>query len=148
MMKPLRKKHLLIWRILAVLLPAGIIIAWLSIPKEVTQKLLQPGPADVYPIVIKKKEKDNYVVAIRSNESHTAFQLEWVNKAALEYPTATIYATDKLTQNISEAELVGRIEARGNWYFPLDSTFSIVNNRFIVYDFIHQQIIDSINFEP
>jgi hypothetical protein len=148
-MKPLRRSHLQVWRTLAVLLPAGIIIAWLSVPTPVSQIVLQPGIAAVLPIVLKKAERENYTVAIRSNENNSALQLEWINKAVLQYPTATIYAANKNNNNINEAKLIGRIEARGNWYFPLDSTFKEEdNNRFILYDFINGQIIDTINLQP
>jgi hypothetical protein len=76
-------------------------------------------------------------------------QLEWINKTPLQYPTATIYAAGKETSNISEARLIGRIEARGNWYFPLDSGFKRGDiQHFILYDFIHGQIIDSIKLQP
>jgi hypothetical protein len=42
MIKNLRKGHLQIWILWAVLLPAGIIIAWMAVPEKVTQELLQP----------------------------------------------------------------------------------------------------------
>jgi hypothetical protein len=42
MIKSLRKRHLQIWILWAVLLPAGIIVAWMAVPKKATQKLLQP----------------------------------------------------------------------------------------------------------
>ena len=41
MTKRLRKRHLQIWIIMAMLLPVGIIVAWMSVPKKVTQELLQ-----------------------------------------------------------------------------------------------------------
>ncbi|MES1223278.1 MAG: hypothetical protein ABUT20_47730 [Bacteroidota bacterium] len=148
MMKPLRKRHLLVWRVLALLLPAGIIIAWLSVPEQIAQPLLQPGIKEVLPVILKKFENKNYSVAIRSNNDTTNLQLEWINKTILQFPTATIYEATG-PKDIKEARLIGRIEARGNWYFPLDSTFkSGNNNHFLIYDFIHQQIIDTIKFKP
>ena len=42
MIKSLRKRHLQIWILWSVLLPAGIIVAYMSVPKKVTQELLQP----------------------------------------------------------------------------------------------------------
>jgi hypothetical protein len=42
MIKTLRKRHLQIWILWAVLLPVGIIIAWMAVPEKVTQDLLQP----------------------------------------------------------------------------------------------------------
>lgn len=147
MMKPLRKRHLIVWSMLAILLPAGILIAWLSVPQQIPQTLLQPEPFTALPVVLKKADKENYSVAIRSNEKRSAFQLEWINKSVLQFPTATIYAADKVVKNIIEAKLAGRIEARGDWYFAIDSIVSSYNH-LIVYDFIQQQIIDTINLEP
>src|SRR5258706_5387203 len=147
MMKPLRKRHLLIWMLLAVLLPAGIIIAWLSVPKQLPQTLLQPGATAPLPVIIKTTVKDNYTVSIRSNGDGSKLQLEWINKAVLQYPTAAIYAGNEI-KNIRDSKLIGRIEARGAWYFPLDSTFKSGTDHFILYDFIHQQAIDTINFKP
>ena len=44
MIRSLRKRHLQVWIFLAVLLPVGIIVAWIAVPKKVTQELLQsPG---------------------------------------------------------------------------------------------------------
>jgi hypothetical protein len=42
MIKALRKRHLQIWILWAVLLPVGIIVAYMSVPGKVTQELLQP----------------------------------------------------------------------------------------------------------
>jgi hypothetical protein len=146
MIKPLRKKHLFAWRLMAILLPAGIIVAWLSVPKQVPQSLLQPGTEIPLPVVIKTGQKENYSISIRSNENGSKFQLEWINKNILQYPTATIYAGNEI-KDVSKAKLIGRIEARGNWYFPLDSACKN-ENHFILYDFIHQQVIDTINLKP
>jgi hypothetical protein len=150
MMKPLRKKHLLIWRSLAILLPAGIIIAWLSVPKQPVQRLLQPETITALPVVLKRSDKENYTVAIRSNKDGSKLQLEWINKMVLQYPTATIYAGTAI-KDLNKAKLIGRIEARGRWYFALDTTFNANDgstDHFVLYDFIHQQIIDTINFKP
>ncbi len=149
MMKPLRKRHLIIWRAMAFLLPAGIIIAWIAIPQVVHQSLLQPESASPLAMVLKKAISRNYSVSIRANEDTSILQLEWINENILQYPTATIYAEDTVTKNINDMKLIGRIEARGKWYFPLDSTFKYMRkNRLLLYDFIHKQIIDTINFLP
>lgn len=42
MIKTLRKRHLQIWILWAILLPAGIIVALMAVPEKVTQELLQP----------------------------------------------------------------------------------------------------------
>jgi hypothetical protein len=155
MIKTLRKRHLQIWTALAVLLPVGIAAAWLSIPKEAKDKLLQPASVQALPNVLASAEKDNYTVRIRSNSDTSQLQLEWINKKTLTYPTATIYKVSPNLPNDREfdenhAALIGRIEARGNYYFMLDSTFQPVSTstyQLVLYDFIHHNVIDIINFK-
>jgi len=153
MVKQLRKRHLQIWTASAVLLPVGIIAAWLSVPAETKDKLLQPASAQVLPNVLASAEKDNYTVRIRSNSDTSQLQLEWINKKTLTYPTAAIYRTlSHLKDDVDNAALVGRIEARGTYYFLFANgkdqiqIFTPKEFHFFVYDFIHRQIIDTINF--
>jgi len=145
MIRQLRKRHLQIWIAWAVLLPVGIITAYISIKKPVAGQLLQPTPAAAFPIEIKKVNLVNYRVALRSNPEASLFQIEWINKNILTVPTATIY---QLTTggDITKGKLIGRIEARGTYYFNVDSSFLNPNNNLVLYDFIHNQIVDSIKF--
>src|SRR6266498_913201 len=151
MIRPLRKRHLQIWSILLVLIPTGITTAWLAVKKPAHQAVLQPALEQALPKVVLSVEKENYTVRLRSNESG-AWQLEWINKDVLAVPSAVIY---KASPNPSEggaygkfspehAELIGRIEARGTYYFPLKEDSSNLHSQFILYDFINEQIIDSI----
>lgn len=165
MMKPLRKRHLQVWITWAVLMPAGIVFAWLAIPNTEPVKLLQLQNTDLLPIIKKTTDKKDYTIYLRSNQQNTEWQLEWKNKTALIVPSAVIY---KASPNLppfgrgglskggalesfrpASAELIGRIEARGDYVFPLKKDLSGDKKlRFILYDFIHQQVIDSINFQP
>ncbi len=160
MIKPLRKKHLQIWIAWAVLLPILIISAVLVRPAFPEDKLLQPAASAALPIVLKSLDKENYSISIRSNSDTSQLQLEWINKKTLTYPTATIYKASPNPSNREalkdfvpeKSELIGRIEARGIYHFVLpnnNATIEQLNNKsihFIIYDFIHQQIIDTINF--
>lgn len=147
MMKPLRKRHLQIWMVLAVLLPLGIAGAWISIPKQTKDKLLQPASAKDLPITLKAfYSKGPYEVVLQTNADTSEFQLEWMNKQTLTYPTATIYKMPLHDTDITHGELVGRIEARGNYYFKVDSTFKNSEYQLLLFDFIHKEIIDSITF--
>lgn len=47
MIKILRKRHLQIWILWAVLLPVAIIAAWLAVPKKAEQELLQPPASKI-----------------------------------------------------------------------------------------------------
>src|SRR6266496_3194719 len=140
MIKPLRKRHLQIWIAGAVLIPIIIISA------------VAVRPTAALPLIIKTVDKDNYTISIRSNSDTTQLQLEWINKKTLTYPTATIYKTVAGTKDVNNAELIGRIEARGTYHFALKNSNELIqqinnhNIHFIIYDFIHQKQIDIINF--
>lgn len=156
--KPLRKKHLLAWQTLALLLPLLIIAAVVVRPSFPKEKLLQPVTIKALPLILKQADKENYTVSIRSNSDTTQLQLEWINKKVLTYPTATIYKTfssqseEGVLKEVQsgKADLIGRIEARGNYYFDLAKDSAAIEQymssavEFVLYDFIHQQIIDTI----
>ena len=146
MVKQLRRRHFQIWSALLVLIPSGIISATLVIPRQAKSELLQPSLSGALPVVIKTIEKPDYMIRLRG-KSQRAAQLEWVNKTALTVPTAVIYKTIPGKQNFRDGDLIGRIESRGTYHFTLmnDSTD---HYDFVLYDFIHGQIIDSINFTP
>ena len=149
MIKPLRKRHLQIWTVLAALLPIGIIFSWLVIPNPVPVKIISPVTTELLPVIKYTRDNNQYCINIRTNKENTTWQLEWKNKLALTVPSALIYKTKDNNTDIQNGELIGRIEARGNYIFPLavDSTGNSLLH-LIVYDFIHQQKIDSVNFQP
>jgi|SRR5215471_15820404 len=146
MVKNLRKQHLQIWTAWAILIPVGIISAVVVRPQLPKDKLLQPAETAALPLVLKTFNKDDYTISIRSSSDASQLQLEWINKKTLTYPTATIYEDTTNTDNISNAILIGRIEARGAYHFALPKNLVRRNYHFIVYDFVHQKIIDSITF--
>lgn len=146
MIRQLRKRHFQIWSAMLILIPLGIVSATLVIPKEPKNAVLQPSPSAALPVVISTVSKQEYTINLRGN-SQIPTQLEWINKTVLTFPTAVIYKTFSGKRDIANAALVGRIEARGTYHFDLKSD-STNNYYFILYDFIHQQIVDSINFKP
>ena len=147
MIKSLRRRHLQIWSAFLVLIPAGIVAAWLSVKPPVHGSLFQPSAAERLPNIISSAENSTYSVRLRSNDS-LAEQLEWINKNILSVPSAAIYQTAPGHDGIKEAQLIGRVEARGNYYFPLRRQSIHEKPKFIVYDFIHEKIIDSIKLQP
>lgn len=148
MIKPLRKKHLQTWALLLVLLPTGIIFSWLAIPGQAPIKLLQPSSIATLPIVVKSEELPAYTINLRTNEQRNAWQLEWINKLVLQVSSAVIYEVNDSSNDITKARLIGRIETSGTYVFSLTNIDPGQPLHFILYDFIHQQIIDHINFKP
>lgn len=128
----------------AVLIPAGILLAWLAIPNDVPVKLLNDD-ITLLPAVVRKAETENNIINLRSNNERTAWQLEWKNKKELTVPSAVIYRVTDKNKDISGQQLIGRIEARRDYVFnlPVDST-GYSSLQLVLYDFIHEQKIDSI----
>ena len=145
MISPLRKKHFQIWLALSVLIPGGITTAWLSVKQPVHTTVLQPGTAKVLPNIISSVDRQDYTARLRSTGAEPE-QLEWINKRILSVPSAVIYQTVAGGAEIKSADLIGRIEAKGNYYFPLQSNSINEKPKFILYDFIHEEILDSLNF--
>jgi hypothetical protein len=147
MIKSLRKKHLQIWTALSILMPTGIFLAWLLMPDQPYVKILQPELKNKLSAMVRSVDKTAYHINLLSNPQKTAWQLQWTNKTALTVPSAVIYNTDGASFDVTRAILIGRIEARGEYIFPLNAdTAGYKMLHLVLYDFIHQQTIDSINF--
>lgn len=145
MIRPLRKRHWQIWISLTLLIPAGILAAVLVRPHIASGQLVQPGRSMAQPIVIKEISRKDYEVRLRGNAPGKPAQLEWINKQTLHIPTAVIYQAGPGVNAISRSWLIGRIESRGTYLFSL-SPDSGSQFRFLLYDFIKEEIIDSIDF--
>jgi hypothetical protein len=148
MIKPLRKRHLQIWSCLAILIPLGIISAWLAVPKPVKDRILNPAESSALPVIIKSISKDEYSVSLRRKQDWSAVQLEWINHSPLTVPSAIIYETypQKAMDGPEGADLIGRIDSRGTYHFPLEKDSATTQRSFILYDIIHHRVIDRINF--
>jgi hypothetical protein len=148
MIKPLRKRHVQIWYTLAVFIPIGIISAWLVVPKPVRDHLLNPVPASALPVIIKTVSTDNYTVSLRRAADWSAMQLEWINQSPLTAPSALIYETrpGQELRGPEGAALIGRINSRGSYHFPLEKDSTNEHRSFMLYDIIHHRVIDRINF--
>jgi len=148
MIKPLRKRHVQVWTFLAILIPLGIISSWWVVPKIVTDRILHPPSSDALPILIKTISKDDYSVSLRRLEDWSAVQLEWINHSELTTPSAIIYELypENGSDSLEGAGLIGRIDSRGIYHFPLKRDSINVHLHFMLYDIIHQKVIDRINF--
>ncbi|HEU5166267.1 MAG TPA: hypothetical protein VFU29_12035 [Chitinophagaceae bacterium] len=163
MIKSLRKRHLQIWVLWTVLIPVGIIVAWMAVPKKVTQELLQhAAPASAYhPIA--SVEKENYKINILAPNFVTTkkpvgweydLNLEFINKKESPNDSLLLYKViDASDNSIDKQELLGRIEGGGTQHFRLkifdlrvtDNKFDY-RDKFVLYDIIKMRVTDSINF--
>lgn len=143
MNKQLRKRHRISWVLIGLFLPVMLLVSWLLIPQLEPVKAIAIDLPEAFPISIKKIERPAYTVQLRKNNSGE-LQLEWRNESPLKVPTAVIYQI----REENNKQLIGRIETRGTYRFTIPTDSSSKNIvRFQLYDFIHQQIIDTLNFQ-
>jgi hypothetical protein len=140
MIKPLRKRHLQVWLLSAVLIPAGIISAYMVVPKPVYDKLLQEDKTEPLPAVINKFEGKDFRLFLRSSPDKKNYQLQWSNLKGAAEPSLLIYK-----EVDGEKELIGRIGSAGNYFFPLKED-PAGRYEFILYDIIHQKTTGIIKF--
>jgi hypothetical protein len=145
MIKPLRKRHLQIWLLLAILLPIGIISATVARRHLPQMNLLQPRSGAVFPVIVKQKETPRFSVQLRSNNAFQATQLLWINKQPLITPTAAIYLASSDKASLGDAHYIGRIESRGTYVFNLTAFQPQAPIHIIVYDFIHKKIVEKVD---
>ena len=146
MIKVLRKRHLQFWLLLLVLIPAGIISAYLVLPFQHTGILLQPASPAALPILIKTVEKDGYTINLRGTGINDVEQLEWISKKELTTPSAMIYEDSTESGTTGAYRIIGSINERGIYRFPIQK--ASLNNQLhlILFDVIHREVIDRINF--
>lgn len=144
MIKPLRKRHQQIWYALSVLLPVCIIMAWVVIPAKPINTLTQPTFSKALPKLIRSVKKEKYTLNLRCTENGWNCQLEYINEQPLTIPSLLIYMMEPGAQTIDGHQLLGRIESRGSYHFRLREASFNGATGFILYDFIHHQVIDTI----
>ena len=148
MIKTLRKRHLQIWILWAILLPVGIIVAWMAVPKNATEELLQNEKIDFLPIQIDTQaEKGKYYSTLNTNRERSKYQLQWKIYNGFDYSTSIYNRSSLLIYRVTntEYELIGRIGGNRQYYFNLANDSSD-RYSFIIYDPIRKEKVDSINF--
>ena len=149
MIKTLRKRHLQIWILWAVLLPVGIIVAWMAVPKKVTQELLEDENIEILTVVLgADAEKGKYYSHLRTNKDGSKYQLHWSVYNGFNYGSKNRYSNSPLliyrVMN-SEHELIGRIGGNRHYVFNLPNDSSDTYN-FIIYDPFNKKQVSSLNF--
>lgn len=141
MNRQLRKRHHIVWSFIAMAVPLLLLFSWLFIPQLEPVKAVSVPQQESLPVLLKTIKRSHYEAEIRT-DSKGDLQLEWWSKVALRIPSALIYQVKANQQQI----LTGRIETRGHYRFPLQRDSASKEYHLQLYDFIHQQIIDTINF--
>jgi hypothetical protein len=126
----------------ALLLPLGIVSAVMA-RRSIPSSAIEIQNGFLLPVVIKEKIWNGNTLQLRGSTQSKVQQLVWMNKQMLSIASAALYLEESDINSVSSPKYIGRIESRGNYVFelPVKSQY-----HFIVYDFIHQQIVDRINF--
>jgi hypothetical protein len=141
MKRSLRNKHGQVWLVIAIFLPMMVVFSWFVVPGTVPVKTLLRPTMELMPVIKATGARAGYCVNIRSNKEQTSWQLEWTNKLPLTVPSAVIYWVGSK----DTSRLVGRIEARGQYLFPLHNPGNEMD--LVLYDFIHEKVIDSLHLK-
>lgn len=140
MTKPLRSIHLRAWSLLALLVPAGILSAYLAVPQKSTSQLLQHEHTTALPVLAGNVERNDYTVSLRCSAEKNQYQLQWTGHATNTIPSLLIYRLRG-----TEAEIIGRTGPAGSYFFPLEKD-SLNTYCFTLYDIIHRHVTDTIKF--
>lgn len=156
MIRPLRKRHWQIWMLLSVLFPLFILLGWLVIPNSESARLLREENQKILPVIMGSHYRNGHHIRIRTDLDYFRWQLEWHIEDPITVPTATIYKipgsytdpsfSEKFTPG--NAQLIGRIEAKGKWVFDLKGEPRHTEElNLVLYDFIHEMVIDRFNLK-
>lgn len=139
MTRALRKRHLLIWCFLAILLPLGFVSAYLAIPEKVidnteTRKIDEPLPK-----IFMSKDSEFLKINIRKTINQKKQQLEIIIKKPLEAPCNLVYFSN--SEFIENGVLLGILSSKGVYRFDLTNQEPIKNKASVfIYDNIKKQI--------
>ena len=140
MNRQLRKRHRIMWMILAIFIPFLVISSWLLIPSLEPVKAIVTSQPPALPVVLKTIQRPHYEVELQT-DGQGNLQLEWWSKVPLGIPSAVVY---QVHEN-GEQHLLGRIETRGHYRFPLKQRDASGMLQIQLFDFIHEQVIDTLN---
>src|SRR5258705_9851860 len=117
MIRPLRKRHLQIWTLLALLLPSGAIAAYIMVPHKAIDKTMFTISQIPLANIRGSADLNNYKINLREDENGNQ-QLEWIIKVPLTTPSAFIYYQTKNNwKRINENYLIGTLGSKGIYRF-------------------------------
>lgn len=122
MIKPLRKYHFFIWRLLALALPVAFVAAF----------IVRPHLHEVESIA-----KDSFYIDRKTLSDSTSMIVITVNKP-LTVPSCLVFHVTK-TKEI----LLGKLSHQGKYEFIIESTEKDMTLKLV--DAIHQKVITSVN---
>ena len=139
----LRKRHLLLWLVIAVVLPALVMYALLQIPGKDYQGFNLLNEASTLPVLM-AGQSDLFKSEIRPLQGDK-YQLSIIVVEPITSPGVVVYFGGN-TDNPQANYLLGRVSSRGVYYFELANVDDTRAN-VILYDMIHSKVISSITLK-
>ena len=130
------------WCIVAMILPVGIVGALLS-------RVGFPDTGNIAVAATPAIVNDRYSISILCTPNDSLCQVQYINRIPLTVPSLLLYRMRQGAGNIDGHELLGRIGTTGEYRFALSGKMNAGKDRgeaFILYDFIHQKVTDTIKF--
>lgn len=147
MIYQLRKRHRYTWSILAVLLPLGFVLAFLTIPEQkMDSKNLGFGQPEALVDVVKRVEGRLINANIRKTANQPQVQLEIMVMHPIKSPAATVHLSDRPVESDADGQFIGQLGPKGVYRFNLDSVQSQYSSFYLlIYDPIKDQPIERIS---
>lgn len=146
MIVSLRKRHLLIWGILTVILPLGFILAIANLPSEVASSNFSDNTAAALPELISSRDLGGLSVALRQGADNQK-QIELEIKRPIARPALYLAVNDRAMNDPDEGTTIGRLGNKGLQRFLLDQTAASWPKLYLlIYDGIKNEVIHEIQF--
>lgn len=142
MIHPLRKRHQAMWLLLGILLPLGFIAAILAKPEFPAQQLVSVLPALPEGKIVKNASVA-HTNAILYQLNDDTYTLALILDKAPQSPITTVYLTDNNTNTLEGKQAIGKVNGKGTYLFSVPST---TFSRLILYDEVHQHVIQTLSF--
>lgn len=105
MIYKLRKNHLFIWKILAVILPLLVVVSYLVTPAF---PIIAETNANkkLFPVLASVQETGNYIINLRLSAATAEMQLEITRKEYADHETVLLYINSDV---VNEWQLIGTL---------------------------------------
>lgn len=146
MILKLRKRHRMMWVLIALFIPAAFVISLMARPEPVaaTSTLMGESPTTK----VKDLAQEENLKAWLSKDELGAHFIELELKKAAQHPLASFYLGKEEAADIKSYRLLGGVGAQGRQRFALDSVaLSSPTNYLLQYDPVRQEKIYTVQLD-
>lgn len=146
MILKLRKRHRIMWILIALFIPAAFVVALLARPEVVAEATTQMGASAT--TLVKELAQSEHLDAWLSRDELGAPFIEIDLKTAAQHPLANFYLGTKEDADIKSYRLLGGVGAQGRHRFVLDSVaLSVPTSYLLQYDPIRKEKIYTVQLD-